>query len=648
MAIVTVRRITQVFFFLLFIWFCFVSTAGEEWWELRGWPANWFLQLDPLVALVTLLATSTLYAGLLWAVLTVVLTLALGRFFCGWVCPFGALQQFVGYWSGRFETFQRLQERNRYHSWQVLKYYLLLFLLALALGATLQRSIQAGPSAVLMLYAALTFFLLILFREAWLEGRKAGGMIFVLLIAGGAGLLATFLHGGQRMLAASVQTGLLDPLPLMHRSINLFVFPLLGEPFRRGVVEPRLYEGAWFIGLIFLAAVLLCMRTPRFYCRFVCPLGALMGLLGKWAFWRVGKTCEDCRECSLCQSHCEGACEPLGRIRQHECVLCMNCLEECRHGVMGFGTERSRGGERDVPDLTRRGVVLTVAAGVVSIPAFRLSGLVGPNWDPYLVRPPGALREKEFLQRCIKCGQCMRICPTNIIHPADLSHGVESLWTPVLNFRVGTSGCQRKCIACGHICPTAAIRPITLSEKLGEGEFADVGPIRMGMAFVDHGRCLPWSMDLPCIVCQENCPVSPKAIVVQEVFRPIQESTHRVFSLVGGASPVLTLERPILQPGALSTGDYFVQGAESDARWRILENGQREISLAVEGDADIPLREGDTLRILVKLHLPQVDPHRCIGCGVCEHECPVSGKRAIRVTAENESRERRHSMVLKG
>ncbi len=647
MSIVTVRRISQVFFFLLFAWFCFVSTEGEQWWELRGWPANWFLQLDPLTALVTLLATSTIYAGLLWAVVTIVLTLVLGRFFCGWVCPLGTLQHFVGYWSARLTPMGKLPDRNRYSPYQAVKYYLLFFLLAMAVGVALQKIISSGFWSAALLYGGITAFLLFLFRETRLAGKKEKAPASILLLTGASGFLASFLHGGQRLLEASVQTGLLDPIPLMHRSLDLFVFPLLGEPFRRGAVDGRLYEGAWVIGLIFVGVIVLCMRIPRVYCRFVCPLGALMGILGKWALWRVGKTHEACRDCSLCEAHCEGACDPLGRIRLHECVLCMNCIEDCRHGVMGYGTGISAGGEASSPDLSRRGVVLAVAAGVVSIPSLRLSGLVGDNWDPYMVRPPGALGEREFLRRCIKCGQCMRICPTNIIHPAGLSHGVEALWTPVLNFRVGTSGCRLNCIACGHICPTAAIRPLSLDEKLGVGAFAHSGPVRMGMAFVDHGRCLPWAMDTPCIVCQENCPVSPKAIVIREVFRPVHDGVHDVLSTRdGNGSTVITLEKPALVSASLATGDYYVRWAGSDERRRIRENTDREIVLDTGHDAVIPYDAGDRVEVLVKLHLPQVDPRRCIGCGVCEHECPVTGRRAIRVTAENESRDKRRSMVL--
>ena len=96
MKIVTVRRIAQIFFFALFAWFCVVTTVGDRWWQLRGWPVNWLLQLDPLVALGTLLTTRTIYAGLIWALATVVLTILLGRFFCGFACPLGTINQATG------------------------------------------------------------------------------------------------------------------------------------------------------------------------------------------------------------------------------------------------------------------------------------------------------------------------------------------------------------------------------------------------------------------------------------------------------------------------------------------------------------------------------------------------------------------------
>jgi ferredoxin len=243
----------------------------------------------------------------------------------------------------------------------------------------------------------------------------------------------------------------------------------------------------------------------------------------------------------------------------------------------------------------------------------------------------------------------MRICPTNIIQPAELQAGLEGLWTPVLNFRIGTSGCQLNCVACGHLCPTSAIRPISLDEKLGKGAHAATGPMRLGTAFVDRNRCLPWAMDRPCIVCQENCPVSPKAIFVEEVFR-----TVRGGSVTVRRADTLTLEideaaLALLPPARLLTsGDFFVAAASGPAveRRSIVEQSGGRITLSGEHLwAAVPL-EGAVVAVQVRLQRPQVDPKLCIGCGVCEHECPVSGQRAIRVSAENETRIRKHSLWL--
>ena len=111
------------------------------------------------------------------------------------------------------------------------------------------------------------------------------------------------------------------------------------------------------IGIVFLTVLLLCLRVPRFYCRFICPLGALLGLLSRWAVWRIGKSQDSCRDCRQCEAHCEGACMPTGAIQISECVLCLNCMDQCRHGLMGYRSQASAAGERLKPDLTRRQVV---------------------------------------------------------------------------------------------------------------------------------------------------------------------------------------------------------------------------------------------------------------------------------------------------
>jgi len=588
MKIVTTRRISQAFFFTLFLWFCIVSTVGEKFWQLRRWPVDWFAQLDPLVAIGTALATHKLYWPLLWALVTIILTIIFGRFFCGWVCPFGTLHHFVGYLGNRRKTAAQKIRLNRYRKAQCIKYFILVIFLSMA----------AFPS-----------------------------------------------------LAATLQTGLLDPIPLLTRSFNLLLLPVLDRPVSFISATARFSEGAWLILAIFLTAVLLNLLIPRFYCRFICPLGELFGVLGRSAIWRIGKKQADCTDCKLCEKSCEGACLPSGGIRISECVLCFNCRRDCPDELIAYRTTPSLAGEVTNPDISRRGFVLSLAGGVFAVPAVRLSNKLGSNWHHKVIRPPGSLPEEQFLTRCIKCGQCMRVCPTNVIQPAGIEGGLENLWTPVLNFRIGSSGCQLNCtvgkglptdlVPCGKVCPTSAIRPITLAEKLGLDEFADVGPIKLGTAFFDRNRCLPWAMDKPCIVCEENCPLSPKAIYTQECFNTVRDGVLTVKETAGN---IINVDQALV-PAKFATGDYYC-AVDGEHRVKIAANTENSIELSPGERFEKVPAAGGKIEIQVRLQRPYVDIEKCIGCGVCEHECPVSGKKAVRVSAEGETRSADRRLLL--
>jgi hypothetical protein len=322
MNIITTRRICQIFFFSLFLWFCVAATLGEQWWQLRGWPVNWIIQLDPLVGLGTLLTTRTLYAGLLWGLATVVLTIVLGRFFCGWLCPFGSIHQFVGYLAKRRKSIRAKLELNRYRSAQSIKYWILVFMLTIAIAELavdiirLPRSTPLGFAALMALALAAVIALVI--RQIKFNVKKT---IAAVLTLSGCWILLSFLFYGDWHPVASLQIGLLDPIPLVYRSINLIVLPLIDQTNLMASSSPRLYAGTWLIASIFVVSVLLNLIWPRFYCRFVCPLGALFAVLGRFAIWRIGKAREECIDCHLCEKNCEGACQPTTRIRIAECFV---------------------------------------------------------------------------------------------------------------------------------------------------------------------------------------------------------------------------------------------------------------------------------------------------------------------------------------
>ena len=268
------------------------------------------------------------------------------------------------------------------------------------------------------------------------------------------------------------------------------------------------------MALILTALLLANLVVTRFWCRALCPLGALLGLASRWSILGLEKNPAECGDCNRCLLHCQGGDDPIpgAKWRKAECHLCLNCVADCPHGGLRFRLFPHQRDNLAAPDLRRRQLVTGALAGFALAPVLRAERQARP------LRPPGALEESAFLARCIRCGECLKVCPNNALQPAWSEAGVEGLWTPVLVPRTGY--CAASCTLCGAVCPTGAIWEFTAREKGWSGGRSpglkhDAAPIRVGTAFYDHGRCLPWAMATECIVCEEWCPTSPKAIYLR-------------------------------------------------------------------------------------------------------------------------------------
>jgi polyferredoxin len=430
------RRTYQVVFFALFVYLVMVTTAAL----IGGYPVEWFLGFDPLVATATALAGGSLTTALAWAVVLAVLTLIFGRFFCGWLCPMGTLHHVLG-WVGRLRRVPDRVTQNLPRPAYRLKYFILI------------------------------------------------------------GLLVAALLGSN-------QVGLLDPIAFSWRAFATVLVPA-GSNLAFGIYQgERHFHFSTLIAALFVAALSLNLFVPRLYCRLLCPLGALLGLFARFSLFRLQKSAELCKDCNVCGADCQGAANPQGTLRVSECMLCLNCQKSCPRGGIQYSFLPSPELTTDRLDLGRRRTLTAAASGLLAVPLLRASSGVGPRPHSERIRPPGSRAEHEFLERCIKCGVCMKACPTGGLQPALAEAGFEGMWTPILVPRLGY--CEHDCVLCTQVCPSDAIVELVRDEKVGRPP--EIEPTRLGSAFIDRGRCLPWAMDTPCIVCEEVCPTSPKAV----------------------------------------------------------------------------------------------------------------------------------------
>ncbi|MBN1443459.1 MAG: 4Fe-4S dicluster domain-containing protein [Planctomycetes bacterium] len=123
-----------------------------------------------------------------------------------------------------------------------------------------------------------------------------------------------------------------------------------------------------------------------------------------------------------------------------------------------------------------------------------------------VLRPPGALRESEFLDRCLGSGQCVNACPVSAIR---MAHGGD----PYLGHKPYIEPREQACILCRDLpcmqtCPSGALVPVAREE------------IRMGRAVVREDICLRTQGE-DCRICADKCPLGVRAIDISYEYGPV-------------------------------------------------------------------------------------------------------------------------------
>ncbi|MCR4921355.1 MAG: 4Fe-4S binding protein [Bacteroidaceae bacterium] len=405
--------------------------------------------------------------------------------------------------------------------------------------------------------------------------------------------------------------GLIFPYSAYGRIVGTLVAPLykLANNVLAGIAEHyesyAFYEvDVWLksVGALVIALATWCIiavlawRGGRTWCNTVCPVGTVLGMLSRHARLKVVIDANECRNCRKCERNCKAACIDLENheIDYSRCVVCGDCLEECKFGALAFGYKpmidkeniiyAQRKKEQAAPpkketaepiDEGRRAVLTSTAllAGAALAQAQDKTtdggyAIIEDKKKPeraHRIVPPGALSAANLREHCTACQLCIDSCPNDVLRP---SNKLNNFMQPEVSFERGY--CRPECNRCSQVCPTGAIKPVTIEERTA---------IQVGHAVWVRENCIPANEFKTCGNCARHCPTGAIQMV------PEGEGLHR------------------------------------NERGRWVDRDNRPIDM-------------NAVHVI-----PVVNEEKCIGCGACENLCPVRPYSAIYVEGHDKHRE---------
>ncbi len=412
-----------------------------------------YLRMDPVLVFGSALSGRIFLFTFVPAVIVILVTILFGRIFCGYICPMGITIDC----SDRLLNLKKKKGKGKENLYR-LKYIILFFIIGSGILGVSAVFIGAPLSLITRFYALLLY------------------PVFSLLS----------------------QVGLKLIQPVAEH------FNMYGLMFAE-ISSPR-YTALFFVLLFFTGIFAAGKINSRFWCRYLCPSGAILALFSRISLVKRVVS-DDCTKCGKCARSC-----PMGAIEKEspgktafaECIGCLTCKNVCPEKAVSFNVRVPE--RKNAPDFIpeRRTLLYSGMSGVI-FASVNLSGLYSHYGKPGegtvspkgLVRPPGSRPEKDFLALCVRCGECMASCPNNALQPIWFEAGNQGLFSPSLVPKRGA--CNPDCNNCGTVCPTSAIRPLEISDR----RWAKTGTAR-----IMRERCLAWEQQKRCMVCDEVCPYS--------------------------------------------------------------------------------------------------------------------------------------------
>jgi ferredoxin len=437
------------------LWVALILATHHPLGAADGWlahhiPVSLMLRIDPLVMTVVTGGMRVGVSILMLGFVTLGVSLLLGRVFCGWVCPLGAIFDVYGWILKRL----RVKFEGPSPSWFRFKYYLLLAILVFA-------------------------------------------------VIGGVSPLMGF-----------------DPIVLLTRTVAVILMPLWRkQDLLHWVVGGSVGSNGYLIDtltlVLFLGIMSATTRLSRIWCRTACPLGAYLAVSSRHSVLR--RQTEGCVHCNICAVHC-----PTGAIdfknpeiyNESECIKCFSCSQECPVDANFFTYKNplpAATADYAPVSLERRQFMATGALALLAAPVMNASAGESKS-QKKLIRPPMSREERDFLSSCIRCGECMKACPTGVLKPAGLEFGLRALWTPVLTPSEGY--CEKGCSACSQACPTDAIMKYPIENKYD---------YKAGTAVFNSSLCISTTENKFCSECVRVCPTN--AIEITKGWEP-EDTTH--------------------------------------------------------------------------------------------------------------------------